>query len=264
MAGAIGRASRRRRRPRCAARAGRCHAERSGRPVDRVDAGPATRSRKLAGRGGGGCRIRSHRRKACPSYVPPLGRLVERLPEPVTTGRVRLWVDRSFTVRGSGTVVTGTLGSGQLAVGDELEVHGRRVRVRGLQCAGRPADVVPAVARVAVNLRGVPARRGAPRRRPGHIRGLAFHVLYGCTGSASTRSGCPRSCCSTSAPRNYRCGCALWWTDGSAQPSRVAATPGGRSGHPAGSRCAGAGCVRARGRPGSTGADSARSGAAPG
>ena len=99
-----------------------------------------------------------------PELRAALGRLVERLPEPVTTGRVRLWVDRSFTVRGSGTVVTGTLGSGQLAVGDELEVHGRRVRVRGLQCAGRPADAVPAVARVAVNLRGVPhdaVHRGA-------------------------------------------------------------------------------------------------------
>ena len=84
-----------------------------------------------------------------------LSRLVDRMPDPITTGRVRLWVDRSFTVRGSGTVVTGTLGTGQLAVGDELEVGGRRARVRGLQRAGQPADVVPAVARVAVNLRGV-------------------------------------------------------------------------------------------------------------
>jgi selenocysteine-specific elongation factor len=105
-----------------------------------------------------------------PELRAALGRLVERLPEPVTTGRVRLWVDRSFTVRGSGTVLTGTLGSGRLAVGDELEVCGRRVRVRGLQCAGRPADVVPAVARVAVNLRGVPhdaVHRGAPLVTPG-------------------------------------------------------------------------------------------------
>jgi selenocysteine-specific elongation factor len=104
-----------------------------------------------------------------PELRTALGRLVERLPEPVTTGRVRLWIDRSFTVRGSGTVVTGTLGSGRLAVGDELEIHGRRVRVRGLQCAGRPADVVPAVARVAVNLRGVPqdaVHRGGPLVTP--------------------------------------------------------------------------------------------------
>ena len=100
--------------------------------------------------------VSGHTGEGLPELRAALGRLVERLPEPVTTGRVRLWLDRSFTVRGSGTVVTGTLGSGQLAVGDELELHDRRVRVRGLQCAGRPADVVPAVARVAVNLRGLP------------------------------------------------------------------------------------------------------------
>jgi selenocysteine-specific elongation factor len=104
-----------------------------------------------------------------PELRAALGRLVERLPEPVTTGRVRLWVDRSFTVRGSGTVVTGTLGSGQLAAGDEIQVHGRHVRVRGLQWAGRPVDVVPAVARVAVNLRGVSqdaVHRGDPLVTP--------------------------------------------------------------------------------------------------
>jgi selenocysteine-specific elongation factor len=109
-----------------------------------------------------------------PELRAALGPLVERLPEPVTTGRVRLWVDRSFTVRGSGTVVTGTLGTGQLAVGDELEVHGRRVRVRGLQCAGRPADVVPAVARVAVNLRGVP--QDAVRRGDALLTPEAWHT----------------------------------------------------------------------------------------
>ena len=84
-----------------------------------------------------------------------LDRLVASLPEPVTTGRVRLWVDRVFTIRGSGTVVTGTLGEGTIAVGDELEVGGRPVRVRGVQSLERPRESVSAVARVAVNLRGV-------------------------------------------------------------------------------------------------------------
>ena len=84
-----------------------------------------------------------------------LDRLVASLPEPVTTGGVRLWVDRVFTIRGSGTVVTGTLGEGTIAVGDELEVGGRPVRVRGVQSLERPRESVSAVARVAVNLRGV-------------------------------------------------------------------------------------------------------------
>lgn len=84
-----------------------------------------------------------------------LDRLVATLPAPDLDSRVRLWVDRSFTVRGSGTVVTGTLGAGTLRVGDELELPGRTVRVRGLQSLGQAYDEVPAVARVAVNLRGV-------------------------------------------------------------------------------------------------------------
>ncbi len=84
-----------------------------------------------------------------------LDRLVAGLPPAVVDGPVRLWVDRAFTVRGSGTVVTGTLGTGTLRAGDELELGGRTVRVRGLHSLGTPYDAVSAVARVAVNLRGV-------------------------------------------------------------------------------------------------------------
>jgi selenocysteine-specific elongation factor len=86
-----------------------------------------------------------------------LDRLVGALPAPRVDGDVRLWVDRAFTIRGSGTVVTGTLGAGTLHVGDELELApgGARVRVRGLESLKRHADAVAAVARVAVNLRGV-------------------------------------------------------------------------------------------------------------
>ena len=73
---------------------------------------------------------------------------------------MRLWVDRSFTIRGSGTVVTGTLDAGTLRVGDELTLlaggaERGGVRVRGLQSLGAREVAVPAVARVAVNLRGV-------------------------------------------------------------------------------------------------------------
>src|SRR3954454_22186162 len=81
--------------------------------------------------------------------------LAERLPPPDLDADVRLWVDRSFTVRGAGTVVTGTLAAGTLRVGDELEHAGRRVTVRGLQSLGADRQEVAAVARVAVNLRGV-------------------------------------------------------------------------------------------------------------
>jgi selenocysteine-specific elongation factor len=96
--------------------------------------------------------------------------LVDGLPGPDGGADVRLWVDRSFTVRGAGTVVTGTLAAGTIRVGDELEHDGRRVTVRGLQSLERDQAEVTAVARVAVNLRGVDHRhivRGDTVRTPG-------------------------------------------------------------------------------------------------
>jgi selenocysteine-specific elongation factor len=68
----------------------------------------------------------------------------------------RLPIDRSFSMRGHGTVVTGTLISGSIAVEDELELYpsGRRVRVRGLQVHGAPVARAQAGERTAVNLAG--------------------------------------------------------------------------------------------------------------
>jgi selenocysteine-specific elongation factor len=84
-----------------------------------------------------------------------LDRLLETLPPPDTGAPVRLWLDRAFTVKGAGTVVTGTLGAGRLRTGDELRLGDESVRVRGLQSMGAARDEVAAVARVAINLRGV-------------------------------------------------------------------------------------------------------------
>ncbi len=96
--------------------------------------------------------------------------LADRLPPPDLDADVRLWVDRSFTVRGAGTVVTGTLAAGTIRVGDELDHDGRRVTVRGLQSLERDHTEVGAVARVAVNLRGIDHHhmgRGDTLRTPG-------------------------------------------------------------------------------------------------
>ena len=74
-----------------------------------------------------------------------------------TRAIVRLPIDRVFTMKGFGTVVTGTLVAGTIRREDELEVFptGRRVRVRGVQVHGQTADAAAAGQRTALNLAGV-------------------------------------------------------------------------------------------------------------
>ncbi|MBV8561604.1 MAG: selenocysteine-specific translation elongation factor [Actinobacteria bacterium] len=90
-------------------------------------------------------------------------------------GPARLHVDRSFSVRGIGTVATGTLWSGSVGEGDELrlEPRGRVVRVRSVQVHDRPVERAEAGQRVAVALPGVErheVRRGDVLATPGAFR----------------------------------------------------------------------------------------------
>ncbi|WP_241010839.1 selenocysteine-specific translation elongation factor [Mycobacterium camsae] len=115
--------------------------------------------------------------------------VLAQVPAPETTARVRLWVDRSFTITGAGTVVTGTLPAGTLAVGDRLELLGasrtRSATIRGLQSCGQPYPTLGPVARVALNLRGVArdaVRRGDPLITPDawpHTRLLDVRRTFG-------------------------------------------------------------------------------------
>jgi selenocysteine-specific elongation factor len=103
-----------------------------------------------------------------------LAELAQRAGERPADGLLRLPVDRVFTLRGFGTVVTGTLVSGRLEVGEEIEVlpSGRRVRVRGLQVHGEPVESVAAGSRAAVNLASVEVEelsRGDVLARPGTV-----------------------------------------------------------------------------------------------
>jgi selenocysteine-specific elongation factor len=87
----------------------------------------------------------------------------------------RLPVDRAFTMRGFGAVVTGTLVAGEIAEGDELELlpAGARVRVRGLQVHGAAVRAAVAGQRTAVNLGGVEAQaveRGMVLAPAGRLR----------------------------------------------------------------------------------------------
>lgn len=96
-----------------------------------------------------------------------LDEVLARMPAPDDGGRLRLWVDRAFTVTGAGTVITGTLSAGTVNQGDRLLLGGhektQEVAVRGLQSREKTEQILRPVNRVAANLRGVSAdevRRG--------------------------------------------------------------------------------------------------------
>src|SRR5262245_16426084 len=83
--------------------------------------------------------------------------LARTVPAKATDQTPRLPIDRVFTVRGFGTVVTGTLAAGRFGVEDRVEVYPRGVgsRVRGLQVHGHAVEHADAGQRTAVNLQGV-------------------------------------------------------------------------------------------------------------
>jgi selenocysteine-specific elongation factor len=110
--------------------------------------------------------------RGLPELTAALGRLAARLPQPGPRSAVRLWLDRVFAMKGSGTVVTGTLQAGTVRTGEELTLTPamRPVRVRSVQSLGARAERVSGVARVALNLRGVSTRelsRGMALVHPG-------------------------------------------------------------------------------------------------
>jgi len=86
-----------------------------------------------------------------------LDHALSRAAEPPDLGRPRLPIDRVFSARGSGTVVTGTLSGGALTADVEAELlpAGRRVRIRALQGHGAPLARAEPARRLAVNLAGV-------------------------------------------------------------------------------------------------------------
>jgi len=86
-----------------------------------------------------------------------LDKLITGLLSHRSTGNPRLPVDRSFTISGFGTVVTGTLADGSLKVGQEVEIlpSGQRARIRSLQVHETSHDQVGPGTRLAVNLSGI-------------------------------------------------------------------------------------------------------------
>lgn len=86
-----------------------------------------------------------------------LDELLSTTPTAADHARPRLWIDRVFAAKGSGTVITGTLTGGQLRVDDELVAlpAGHNVRVRAMQSHHQELDIAIPGTRLAVNLGGV-------------------------------------------------------------------------------------------------------------
>ena len=113
--------------------------------------------------------------------IPELKAELAKLCEAVESDRGAEWfrlpIDRSFVVQGHGAVVTGSIVSGSVALGDEAEWHRgdgttEVVRVRGLTNHGQPVQEAHRGQRAAVNLAGVPheqVRRGQEIARPGYL-----------------------------------------------------------------------------------------------
>ncbi|HEV7555109.1 MAG TPA: selenocysteine-specific translation elongation factor, partial [Kofleriaceae bacterium] len=109
-----------------------------------------------------------------------LTKAIDELPPRSTGGVFRLPIDRVFTVKGFGTIVTGTIAGGSVAVGDELVVlpTGLPARARGLEVHAAPVEHAMAGHRAAINLGGVAVDeigRGDVLAHPGRV--AASHIL---------------------------------------------------------------------------------------
>jgi selenocysteine-specific elongation factor len=127
-----------------------------------------------------------------------LAELGKRVPPRSLDFTMRLPIDRAFSMKGFGSVVTGTLISGKIAEGDELELLPSKVnvRVRGLQVHNKPVHEAHAGQRTAVNLAGIDTaqiERGmvlAPsgRLRPTQVIDVWIDVLPGASRAVRSRS----------------------------------------------------------------------------
>jgi len=108
----------------------------------------------------GKCTFRAcflHYCKGLDKLVAELDNLAQSIEERSHDGIFRMPIDRVFTVQGHGTVVTGTMISGTLKVGDEVVVYPKMLssRVRSIQVYGEPVEAAYAGQRTAVNLSNV-------------------------------------------------------------------------------------------------------------
>jgi selenocysteine-specific elongation factor len=124
-----------------------------------------------------------------PALASEMDRLAQAVEERSSEGLFRLPIDRVFTMKGFGTVITGTIIAGKISVGDSVEVipKGLEAKVRGIQAHGEAVESASAGLRVGINLQGLEKAvvdRGnvivrAQSLKPTSLLDVIFHLLPG-------------------------------------------------------------------------------------
>ena len=115
------------------------------------------------------------KKKGLTNLIEALEAAVSKIPEKADSGIFRLPIDRVFTMKGFGTVVTGTLVSDRIKSGEEIQILPEEIttRIRGIQVHNQPVEEAWAGQRTAVNLQGIEKsaiKRGDILARPETIR----------------------------------------------------------------------------------------------
>ena len=123
--------------------------------------------------------VSSRTGEGIPELKNALAELAAHVQPKAATAVARLPVDRAFSIKGFGTVVTGTLIAGTLKVGDELDIlpAGTRARIRNVQVHGRDTDRALAGQRTAINLQGInidQVERGSVLAPAGRLRATSM------------------------------------------------------------------------------------------
>ncbi len=135
--------------------------------------------------------VSSATRQGLDELVQTLDRISAGIVEKTATGLFRLPVDRVFTMKGFGTVITGTLASGKVSVGDRIMIYPSQAtsKVRGIQVHNQSVEMAEAGMRTAINFQGLDkadVQRGdiiaAPETLvPSYMVDVALHYLPGNT-----------------------------------------------------------------------------------
>jgi selenocysteine-specific elongation factor len=136
--------------------------------------------------------------RGIPEFIAALDEIVPKVPERSSAGLFRLPIDRVFTMRGFGTVITGTLVSGKVRVGDTIMVYpsGITSKVRGIQVHNQSVNEAEAGLRTAINFQGLDknaVNRGEVLSTPdalipSYMVDVSFHYLAGNKKPAKNRA----------------------------------------------------------------------------